>query len=331
MKYYAVTNDPAELMHYGIKGMKWGVIRTDAQLGHPSKSKKPRSAAYKKAESKLGKMMKSGIKKAEAHWQEYNSPENKAYRAYKKAEKRFEKHLQKAREGRLRYKGISDAEVSRITDRLALERQARQLSATEKQNYIRRLKSAIGEGVVQGVGSGFGRSISERISRGSILKTDRLRAEQKDRFDRAAEQRRIQNARDEYEYERKRDIKNMREDAKNEADREYYTEAWRRGETKLHGRQKLYQSSSDRAKQLALWKQNDLEEERKKRQEEARDKAYYAAWGKKDADREFNALYVPNGSSSPSPKTNKKKNSGGGAKKHSGPVQRRRYYYNPNP
>ena len=24
MKYYAVTDDPNELMHYGVKGMKWG-------------------------------------------------------------------------------------------------------------------------------------------------------------------------------------------------------------------------------------------------------------------------------------------------------------------
>jgi hypothetical protein len=270
-------------------------------------------------------MMKSGIKKAEAHWQEHNSPENKAYRAYKKAEKRFEKHLQKAREGRLRYKGISDAEVSRITDRLALERQSRMLSGAEKQSFGRRLRASIGEGVVQGVGSGFGRRASEWISRGSVLKTDRLRAEQKDRFDRAAEQRRIQNARAEYEYERRRDIKNMREDAKNEADREYYTEAYRRGETKL------YQTSSDRAKQLALWKQNNLEEERKKRQEEARDKAYYAAWGKSDADRKFNAIYVPNGPTSPSSSSSKgnKKNDSGSTRKHARTAQRQRYKYRP--
>ena len=173
MKYYAVTNDPTELMHYGIKGMKWGVIRTDAQLGHPSKPKKPRSAAYKKAESKLGKMMKSGIKKAEAHWPDskelkaYKKEINRERRAYKKAEKRFEKHLQLAREGRLKYKGISDSEVGRITDRLALERQARSISGAEKPSFGRRLRESIGEGVIKGVGVGTTSYIDARMkSRG---------------------------------------------------------------------------------------------------------------------------------------------------------------------
>lgn len=184
MKYYAVTNDPAELMHYGIKGMKWGVIRTDAQLGHPSKPKKPRSAAYKKAESKLGKMMKSGIKKAEAHWQEHNSPENKAFRAYKKdvnrerraykrAEKRFEKHLQKAREGRLRYKGISDSEIGRITDRLALERQSRSLSGAEKPKFATRLKEAVGEGVLKGTTSYIDARMKGRGQTTAQIKADK--------------------------------------------------------------------------------------------------------------------------------------------------------------
>lgn len=32
--------DNAELIHYGVKGMKWGVRRTPAQLGHQGKPKK---------------------------------------------------------------------------------------------------------------------------------------------------------------------------------------------------------------------------------------------------------------------------------------------------
>lgn len=206
MKYYAVTNDPAELMHYGIKGMKWGVIRTDAQLGHPSKPKKPRSAAYKKAESKLGKMMKSGIKKAEAHWQEHNSPENKAYRAYKKAEKRFEKHLQKAREGRLRYKGISDAEIGRITDRLMLERQSRSLSGAEKPKFMRRVGEAVGEGVLRGTTS----YIDARMRGRGQTTAEIKRAKRMARFEsNGAYQRRV---------------------AKNEARQEYYREQAEAGE-----------------------------------------------------------------------------------------------------
>ena len=199
MKYYAVTDDPNELMHYGIKGMKWGVIRTDAQLGHPKKpstrtrSSKPRSPAYMKASAKLSSAMQRGIAKAQKSWNVYNSPENKQLRAEKRAvnkairdfnrgERQFEKHVQLARQGRLKYKGISDAEVQRITDRLALERNARILSGTEKQSFRRRLNESIGAGIVQGVGQGMATRASEWIGRGSKLKTQRLMTEQANRL-----------------------------------------------------------------------------------------------------------------------------------------------------
>lgn len=204
MKYYAVTEDPNELMHFGIKGMKWGIIRTPEQLGHYQKPKmprgmkapkqtKPRSPAYMRASAKLSQKMRHGIAAAQANWKVYNSPENKQIRAQKKVankqaflnkrvEKNFQKHLQLARQGRLKYKGISDDEVRRITDRLALERQSRQLSNTEKPSVIRRLGESIGNGIIQGVGQGFSNITAEKISRGSRLKTQRLMSEQNDEF-----------------------------------------------------------------------------------------------------------------------------------------------------
>lgn len=166
MTYYAVTNDPNELMHFGIKGMKWGVTRTPEQLGHHKSPKpsKPRSPAYQKASAKLGRMMRHGIAKAQAKWEDYNSPYSKAERAYKRNEKAFQKHLQLAREGRLKYKGISDEEVGRITDRLALERSSRLLSGSEKQSFGRRLRERVGEGVIEGAGRGVSSYVADRIS-----------------------------------------------------------------------------------------------------------------------------------------------------------------------
>lgn len=55
MKYYAVTEDPNELFHYGVKGMKWG----QHIFG---KESRPKSAAYKRAASKL----KASVKKTNA-------------------------------------------------------------------------------------------------------------------------------------------------------------------------------------------------------------------------------------------------------------------------
>ena len=210
MKYYAVTDDPNELMHYGIKGMKWGVIRTDAQLGHPKKPAKPRSTkpksdAYISASSKLRKMMSSGIQKAQASWKEYNSPESKAIRDYKRGERLFEKHVQLARQGRLKYKGISDSEVERITDRLYLENRARQQSGNEKQGFIRRLGESAGNGFIQGFGQGVSARTSEWVGRGAKLKTQRMMIEQQNALHEAQAKRdfkrsmKEQKARDKYQ------------------------------------------------------------------------------------------------------------------------------------
>lgn len=208
MTYYAVTDDPNELAHFGIKGMKWGVRHDKPR--HPG-SHRPRSAAYKKAQSKLGEMMKSGIKKAEAHWKEYNSPQSKALRAYKKSEKNFEKHMEKARKGTLKYKGISDAEVERITDRLALERTSRSLSGTEKPSYLRRLRESAGEGFVQGVGRGIAGYMEAR-GRGRGDTTAAIKREK-----RMAK------------YHGKEDV--IRKDAERKLAEEYYKTAYEEGDT----------------------------------------------------------------------------------------------------
>lgn len=166
MTYYAVTDDPNELAHWGIKGMRWGVRHDKPRH---SGSRRPRSAAYKKAQSKLGMMMKSGIKKAEAHWKEYNSPKAKEERFMKKA-------MQQARTGTLKYGKLTDAQVQKVTDRLALERNARQLGGTENPRYAKRLKTAIGEGIIRGIGQGTGAYIEERF-RGRGRTTAEFKAE----------------------------------------------------------------------------------------------------------------------------------------------------------
>lgn len=215
MTYYAVTDDPNELAHFGIKGMKWGVRHDKPRH---SGSKKPRSAAYKKAQNKLGRMMKSGIKKAEANWNAYNSPAAKYERQTNRA-------IQAARKGKLKYGKLTDDQVRRVTQRLELERQARQLSSTE-QTFRHRLGKSITEGVITGIGQGVGRRTSEWIARGSTLKTDRLRAEQQDELDRAKEKRRMRNAEKEAKKKAKREFKQQqrKDEYEHERDKKYEEE-----------------------------------------------------------------------------------------------------------
>lgn len=162
MKYYAVTDDPAELMHYGIKGMRWGVTRTPAQLGHPT-----RSAAYKRASGKLSAMMRKGIEKAETKWKTYNSPANKRARAKARAEAKSERQVERAlsqmrKSGKAKLGKLSDAQIQRVTERLRLEQQARNLGGMEKRGMLGRIREAAGEGLVRGVAQGTAGYIEAR-------------------------------------------------------------------------------------------------------------------------------------------------------------------------
>lgn len=320
MTYYAVTDDPNELAHFGILGMKWGRRRTPEQLGHPRHSgSRNRSAAYKRAQKKLSSSMHNGINKVKASWKEYNSPENKQLRAEKRYDRKTDRAIQKARKGKLKYGKLDDWQVQRVTERLAMERDARSLAETEK-TWGKRLRESIGEGIISGVGSGVGRITSEAISRRSILKTDRKRKEQSNEMD-LEQQRRMkeQEHRLDIGYERQKmreEARNAKEKARNEVNAEYYKEAAKRGYNHPYlnalasGRLPSIQTNRERAKQLESWKSRNAEEERAKRQHELIDKSYYETMGRLGAEHNSKLM---SGDSSKKSKKKKDKNKGPGS------------------
>lgn len=253
MTYYAVTDDPNELAHYGILGMKWGVRKDKPRH---SGSGKRRSAAYKKAQSKLSSAMRNGIKKAEAHWKEYNSPKAKEARFMKKA-------MQKARTGTLKYGKLSDDQVRRVTERLALERNARQLGSTENPRFAKRLKIAVGQGVITGIGAGTGAYIEERF-RGRGRTTAEIKRDK-----RMAK------------YESDQSVQKRK--ARNKANAEYYEEAAKRGyEPGLITR--LGQTDSARAKQVRGWHERDAREEERTKRQQRINETYDRAYAQKKAE-----------------------------------------------
>ena len=193
MKYYAVTEDPNELIHWGRRGMKWGK--------HIFGKDRERSQAFKNAAKKL----KSGIAEKKTQWREasiqrskdrtkmwnqkmreqdkkldyklgkykYNlamrqlrretRAEDKARRQEAKSEKLFNKRVQEAREGNLRYGKLTDEQVLRLTNRLAMEQRARALGNTErpKHRLAKRIKEAAEEGMLQGAARGGAAYIEE--------------------------------------------------------------------------------------------------------------------------------------------------------------------------
>lgn len=81
MWQYRYTPDPDVLMHYGVKGMKWGVRRN------------PR-----RAYSKLAKEEQKRIRKENKLLSKYGNAELKAaYKKTKRARRKADKALQKAR------------------------------------------------------------------------------------------------------------------------------------------------------------------------------------------------------------------------------------------
>lgn len=123
--------DP-ELMHYGVKGMKWGVRRTPAQLGHKpdmakrykrfkkdlEKNKLKRHAAKKKADEE------KAVKKKAA--QESKLAKKKA-KADAEAEAKRKENIKQAVAGKKRFDELSDDELSEATKRLRAEKEYRTL------------------------------------------------------------------------------------------------------------------------------------------------------------------------------------------------------------
>lgn len=270
MKYYAVTEDPNELLHYGVKGMKWGKHLFGDDL-------KPKSTAYKNAAKKLKSLAssvtkavsntKSAIQKSSAQRsinkqkkqeekfneavaktqrridtisnlnnlnkltsyeksveQQYKADQKQAKanlkaekaaikreKKYAKNERKMERFMQEAREGRLKYGQLSDEQVQRVTDRLALERSARNLGSTEKPKFRKRMKEALQEGLLQGVTQGTAAGMREI----AIAKVQN-RLANKRVLDKKAEQQ-AERDRETARIKNKKTHKEMREDIKDEA------------------------------------------------------------------------------------------------------------------
>lgn len=241
MKYYAVTDDPNELMHYGVKGMRWG----EHIFGEDKKSSgsRKRSSGYKNASNKLSKTMQYGINAVKAKWAKAHTPAALRAKAQRKAQRKEErfmrKAVQKAREGNLRYGKLSDDQVRKVTERLALEQRARILGSTEKPSFRKRMKEAMQEGMLRGTTAGGAAYIEEQLrakGRFKAIKRYGAKMAKEEALNQIKKNQRIDKA------NFKMQKKNAWRDAQFEQDKAYYKDAAEQGlrfvKATAHGRRK---------------------------------------------------------------------------------------------
>lgn len=114
MKYYAVTDDPRELYHYGVKGMKWG----QHLFGDDSR---PKSPGYHKAVSKLKGIMGKTAKAAKT------TAAQISYNHRQRQDRKFEKAVQRSQKRIAQIEGLHAIDMAQNYER-SLSRDQNRLS-----------------------------------------------------------------------------------------------------------------------------------------------------------------------------------------------------------
>lgn len=127
-----------ELYHYGVKGMKWGIRRTPAQLGHKTGTKRKKSSgdainAVKRGAKKVSSAVSNRVSQA------------KAKRLAKKLHDEEVKQTQKNKKKKI--SELTDDELRERIVRMELEQRYRNLSP-QKQSAGKAFVSKVGSQVV---------------------------------------------------------------------------------------------------------------------------------------------------------------------------------------
>lgn len=127
-----------ELLHYGVKGMKWGIRRTPAQLGHTTKKAGEAVSSAAKAVGSAAKKAASAVSSARAASKQ------------KKEAKQEEERQKKLRKKKV--SEMTDDELKEQIARLELEKRYRDLTPQDTkrgESWVTRALKSAGESSVK--------------------------------------------------------------------------------------------------------------------------------------------------------------------------------------
>lgn len=136
MKYYAVTDDPNELLHYGVKGMKWGQHLFGDDL-------RPKSAGYHRARAKLKKIRSDAKRIAKSAGNAIKvSKQQIAANHQKKREDKYNRAVMKAQQRINAIEGLGNLNQMmnyerEVKNNYTASRNAAKLSAKRERRYAK--------------------------------------------------------------------------------------------------------------------------------------------------------------------------------------------------
>lgn len=133
--------DISFLEHYGVKGMKWGVRRSQAELDRAA-GRKPSKATQSKPEAEYRKP-KAKKPKPEKKQSSFKMARDRAAAKLGERIKARKENKKRNKPGSLSVKDLSTRELQEITKRIELERKFHQLTAVEKKTMANRVETFV--------------------------------------------------------------------------------------------------------------------------------------------------------------------------------------------